>query len=468
VKRIYWLSILIVLVVACQDDQVLKEDNGLVSRKDATIRMSAEGLTCGDVATYPLMVSTTHVGDVTVTVTETGIDVHYDLTAGEWFLLDAKAFAGDCAEIPNLTTFPYEETFLQDDEIRDFSFSIAWDALPECGCIYATATVARINAQSVLESYPVSIQADYCNCVPPPPSDTVRCEETLNLPIPVDGESQGTASIEVSEAGLQITYDITSSEWFMLNVVIHAGVCTDSVPSGQTIEREYLQDDEVRLDSASIPADSLPECGCFHTAITLGRYNAITSQIETRVVELNANYCLCEEPEEPGGDLHTQTQGGWGAVPNGNNPGTYLHANFEAAFPNDLVVGCTYTLTFTTAQAITNFLPQGGKPAALTASYTDPGDLKNVLAGQVVALKLNVTFDAYDEDFSESTADLGDAVVTTGTFAGWTVYEVLAEAERALGGCGSQYTLSQLNEAVSAINESWVDGVMVTDYIAFP
>ena len=52
----------------------------------------------------------------------------------------------------------------------------------------------------------------------------------------------------------------------------------------------------------------------------------------------------------------------------------------------------------------------------------------------------NVTFDAFDEDFSESGADLGDSVLTTGTFAGWTVYELLAGAERALGGCGSQYT----------------------------
>lgn len=30
------------------------------------------------------------------------------------------------------------------------------------------------------------------------------------------------------------------------------------------------------------------------------------------------------------GQLRTQTQGGWGAEPHGQNPGTFLHANFEA------------------------------------------------------------------------------------------------------------------------------------------
>src|SRR4029079_4504484 len=31
--------------------------------------------------------------------------------------------------------------------------------------------------------------------------------------------------------------------------------------------------------------------------------------------------------------FRTQTQGGWGTDPTGNNPGVYLHANFAAAFP---------------------------------------------------------------------------------------------------------------------------------------
>lgn len=58
----------------------------------------------------------------------------------------------------------------------------------------------------------------------------------------------------------------------------------------------------------------------------------------------------------------TYTIGGWGAE-NLNTPQThYLYQNFDAAFPNDLVIGCASgnTLTLTSAQEVTNFLPSGG------------------------------------------------------------------------------------------------------------
>ena len=58
-------------------------------------------------------------------------------------------------------------------------------------------------------------------------------------------------------------------------------------------------------------------------------------------------------------------------------------------------------------------------------------------------------------------------IETTGIFEGWTVSAVLAEAEKALGGCTSQYSLSDLNDALNAINESWVDGQFATHYISF-
>src|SRR5215510_9913562 len=40
------------------------------------------------------------------------------------------------------------------------------------------------------------------------------------------------------------------------------------------------------------------------------------------------------------GQFRTQTQGGWGAPPAGNNPGAYLHAHFATAFPTGLTIGC--------------------------------------------------------------------------------------------------------------------------------
>jgi hypothetical protein len=168
-------------------------------------------------------------------------------------------------------------------------------------------------------------------------------------------------------------------------------------------------------------------------------------------------------------EFRTQTQGGWGAVPHGNNPGVYLHANFANAFPNGLVVGCNNTLTLTSAQAVTDFLPSGSTPAALTQNLVDPaGSYDNVLAGQVVALSLSVGFDNYDAGFGTSSGSLAGLVIANGDFAGMTVQQVLDEANAFLGGCASVYTASQLNDAVSALNENFDDGTVNNGYVLCP
>ncbi len=159
--------------------------------------------------------------------------------------------------------------------------------------------------------------------------------------------------------------------------------------------------------------------------------------------------------------FRTQTQGGWGQChQNGNNPGTYLFANFAGAFPNGLTIGCTNTLHLSSAQAVCEFLPSGSKPRALpSGQMSDPAwTYKNVLAGQLVTLMLNVGFDAYDEGFSVGDADLGNQVIASGQFSGWTVNDLVAEANDAIGGCGSSYGYSKLNNIISAINENYDDG----------
>lgn len=168
------------------------------------------------------------------------------------------------------------------------------------------------------------------------------------------------------------------------------------------------------------------------------------------------------------GDFRTQTQGGWGASPNGNNPGVYLHANFAGAFPNGLTVGCNYTVEFTSAQAITNFLPQGGTPATLTTNYSDPISQTNVFVSQVTALTLSVEFDQYDANFGASSTLLKDLVIGQGALAGLTVEQVLAEANSALGDCSSTYSVSALNNTVSAINQNFIDGTIDNGYLVCP
>ncbi|MFN0276107.1 MAG: T9SS type A sorting domain-containing protein [Chitinophagales bacterium] len=169
------------------------------------------------------------------------------------------------------------------------------------------------------------------------------------------------------------------------------------------------------------------------------------------------------------GQFRTQTQGGWGANPSGGNPGAYLHDHFDEAFPGGIQIGCDYTITLTSAAAVTAFLPQGSTAEALTASYTDPGsDNITVLAGQVLALAISVGFDYAIDDFSASDTHLANLIVGSGTFAGWTVGDVLEEGNKILGGCASDFTADEVNEVLSAINENFVDGTTAGSYLVCP
>ncbi|HRG39218.1 MAG TPA: hypothetical protein PK289_11865, partial [Bacteroidia bacterium] len=160
----------------------------------------------------------------------------------------------------------------------------------------------------------------------------------------------------------------------------------------------------------------------------------------------------------PCGGFRTQTQGGWGAIPHGNNPGKYMQDHFAGAFPNGLTVGCTYKLTLTSAQAVTNYLPAGGSPAVLKIDYTNPTTLKNNLASQLVTLTLSVQFDFYDPQYSSSNTLLGSLTIGSGPFQGMTVSAFLTEANKVLGGCPSSYTAAQISDVLTAINENFVDG----------
>jgi hypothetical protein len=159
------------------------------------------------------------------------------------------------------------------------------------------------------------------------------------------------------------------------------------------------------------------------------------------------------------GQFRTQTPGGWGAPANGNNPGVYRDANFAAAFPNGLSIGCDNTLTLTSAAAVEAFLPSGGSPSALpNGALVDPADYNNSFAGHLVAAKLSLGFDMYDPNFSDAEAPFGGLIVNNGPFTGMTVAEVIAAADEVIGGCSNAYSPSDLTNVLTLINENYVDG----------
>ncbi len=161
--------------------------------------------------------------------------------------------------------------------------------------------------------------------------------------------------------------------------------------------------------------------------------------------------------------FQTHTQGGWGSRAHGENPGVYRDANFDAAFPDGATIGdaSEFTALFTDVEAVENFLPAGGTPGALDADYSDPTSTgAGVLAGQVLALTLNVGFDLYDPDFAPSVDNLGDYEINDSSVPcnGMAVQEVLDEANTILGGVGGVFSPSEINECATWINERFENG----------
>lgn len=164
----------------------------------------------------------------------------------------------------------------------------------------------------------------------------------------------------------------------------------------------------------------------------------------------------------------TYTQGGWGS-PSSSVPGKLRDMYFSAVFPTGLVVGSNYTLTLTNALAVKNFLPQGGTAGALTQNYVNPLTTSaGVLAGQVVALKLNVMFNQAGY-LGSNPFPLGNLIIKMGPFTGWTVNHFLAFAEQALGGGSlNGYSFDDINSTATAINENFDNGKVNNGYLDCP
>ena len=196
-------------------------------------------------------------------------------------------------------------------------------------------------------------------------------------------------------------------------------------------------------------------------------------QKEIQNEALDSELLACPRPVPPTGEcgaLRTQTPGGWGATPHGNNPGTYLHRNFANAFPNGLTIGCATggSLTVTSAQAITRLLPTGGKAAKLTGQSSNPASIKNVLVGHLIALSLSSGFDLYDQAFGSSQTNLSNMIIGSGPFAGKTVGAFIQIANDVIGGCSNDYSVQDVLNTAAAINESYVDGTTRSSFLTCP
>ena len=166
----------------------------------------------------------------------------------------------------------------------------------------------------------------------------------------------------------------------------------------------------------------------------------------------------------------TETQAAWGAT--SGTAASYLTSNFAAAFPSPgfLTIGCGGRfLRLTSASAVIAFLPSTGSSARLpSGTMQNPTTYSNALAGELVALKLSVRFDELNTAFSPSTTLLKNMVITSGTFSGWTVQELIDEADSKIGNCGGLYSRTTLAAALAAINTGYAGGTTNNGYLQCP
>jgi hypothetical protein len=188
----------------------------------------------------------------------------------------------------------------------------------------------------------------------------------------------------------------------------------------------------------------------------------------------------CTDVPPPQGDYCTQTQGGWGSVPAGNNPGTCLYqwwwqvgnpSNLNpfgfGVFIGDLAGFWAWWLI---PESITLYLPAGGPPGTLDGIYFMPQSTPaGVFGGQLTAATISLQFSDYnaanngtltcgDRTFPAGLGDLVYASCVDPYFIGRTVREVIEESNKVIGGTlPPAVPLSAYSDALAALNESYVD-----------
>ncbi len=156
----------------------------------------------------------------------------------------------------------------------------------------------------------------------------------------------------------------------------------------------------------------------------------------------------------------SNTQERWDEIAKASGSTNLLTLNFSTVFPSGLVVGSNtgYKLTLNSKTAIKNFLPQEGTPHALNSTSTNPtSTYGGRLAGEIVALTLNVAMDDAVASFSAPANHIGDMtiILTASPFNGLTVRQFLAAANTVLGGGASPYTPAQVSVMAKKINENF-------------
>ncbi|MBZ5586435.1 MAG: putative Ig domain-containing protein, partial [Acidobacteriia bacterium] len=368
----------------------------------------------------------------------------------DWFNSDGAAQPGcsagpapltlTCAARTGQVGVAYSSAFAVSGGLAPYTFSIISGSLPS-GLTLDPATAAVTGTPTTAGTFNFTIEVADATAVP----GSITGTKTLDCSI----------TIEPTKPTLTVKCPTGSAT---VGVVYSSSVTA----SGGTAPYSY------GIYSGNLPAGLNLSAGGSLTGTPTGSgtYSFVVYAIDS--TKAAYGYSPCTIVVSGGivtGQFTTYTQGGWGAPAKGKNVGALLTSKFLAVYPGASVsIGGAYKLTFKSALAITNFLPQGATPGQLTANATNPtASRAGVFAGQVLALQLNV-------DFSNTgllPTGLANLKVASGPMAGQTVMQVLATANAVLGGGAlpKGMTISTLNSVVDAINNNFDGGMANKGYL---
>lgn len=148
----------------------------------------------------------------------------------------------------------------------------------------------------------------------------------------------------------------------------------------------------------------------------------------------------------------------------------WLQSNFSRLYPEGMVLGCEHTILVGAAGEVLESLPMDGPATSLSGSSKGlNGQGKgNQLLGELICLELALKMNERPRGEKATVAALGQLVVGSGAFEGWTLEELRHEANSVLGACTSNYTATQIAEVLHAVNGSLSGGQAPGDVVRCP
>ncbi len=167
-------------------------------------------------------------------------------------------------------------------------------------------------------------------------------------------------------------------------------------------------------------------------------------------------------------DFRIESPGAWGARAHNGNCAEELQENFDRMFPEGVEIGKNANvLVFTSAEAVSNFLPTAGPLKSIPTTTIDPTsrELRSSFIAKVLALKLSIRMDQANRDFSNSDHKLAKCIIKDGLFEGTSVARFLDICEAAIGGETTAVPVLLIEKQLNRLCNNYAPGQISQDLL---